>query len=302
MLDKIAEGTKGTAKEGISKWEQCRLDHDRNGERLASQPRVRQWTNDATRAAWLAKRNIGLLVISQASTEACLARGSAWKASLWGHERSVCSCQSQATYSRLYSARRMLHHDWAMIRFQRRTSVIPCHIGRYDFIALAMRYFFFFMNRGLHSNRTLLDSRRVRRCTDKFYFAAANEIWRSVSSQPRELMYLQNSAKYFQWRSWMYAFGSNELTNSSWWHNDFACWIIKIYLNNKMERSSRAWLVFIGSGRLVNRGTTETEGPRCALLLVSFALHSSGWKVFVGYRNCHSCYKCVLYFCWCCMT
>jgi len=162
---------------------------------------------------------------------------------------------------------------------------------------------FFFMNRGLHSNRTPLDSRfRVRRCTDKFYFAAANEIWRSVSSQPRELMYLQNSAKYFQWRSWMYAFGSNELTNSSWWHNDFACWIIKIYLNNKMERSSRVWLVFIGSGRLVNRGTTETEGPRCALLLISFALHSSGWKVFVGYRNCHSCYKCVLYFCWCCMT
>jgi len=94
----------------------------------------------------------------------------------------------------------------------------------------------------------------------------------------------------------MYAFGSNELTNSSRRHNGFPRWTLEIYSNEVKGSSSRAWLIFTGSGRLVNRGTIETEGPRCALLLVSFALHSSGWKVFVGYRNCHSCYKCVLYF------
>jgi len=179
MLDEIAEGTKRTAKEGVSRWEQCRLDRDRNGERLASQPRVRQWTNDATRAAWLAKRNVGLLVISQASTEACLARGSAWKASLWGHARSVCSWQSRVTYSRSYSARRMLHHDWAMIR---RTSMMPHHIGRLHRPRDAI-FFFLWETRGLHSNRTPLDSGQVRRCTDKFYFATANEIWRKRLSR-----------------------------------------------------------------------------------------------------------------------
>jgi len=39
--------------------------------------------------------------------------------------------------------------------------------------------FFLWQNRGLRFNRIPpLDSGRVHRCTDKFYFAAASEIWR----------------------------------------------------------------------------------------------------------------------------
>lgn len=61
-------------------------------EKVASQPRVRQWTNDATRAAWLA-RETPVSSLSLASTEACLARGSTPEASLWGHARSTWPCQ-----------------------------------------------------------------------------------------------------------------------------------------------------------------------------------------------------------------
>lgn len=58
--------------------------------RLASQPRVRQWTNDATRAAWLARE-------TSVNSPPMQAPKLVWqeaplkKASLWGHERSASS-------------------------------------------------------------------------------------------------------------------------------------------------------------------------------------------------------------------
>lgn len=54
---------------------------------------MNKW-RDTSRMA--CQRNVGLLAIGEASTEACLARGSDSKASLWGHVRSAWSCHLQA--------------------------------------------------------------------------------------------------------------------------------------------------------------------------------------------------------------
>lgn len=85
-------------------------------ETVASQPRVRQWTNDATRAAWLA-RETPVSSLYLASTEACLARSFAQEASLWGHARSTWPCQPDPPFSRVVVEARALERvDVAFLR------------------------------------------------------------------------------------------------------------------------------------------------------------------------------------------
>lgn len=59
--------------------------------RLASQPRVLKWTNDATHAAWLAKRTSRhiLVVLDAPNAKFVWQKALIEKAFLWGHERSV---------------------------------------------------------------------------------------------------------------------------------------------------------------------------------------------------------------------
>lgn len=69
-----------------------KIDRDGNLNRYslaAARATMNKW-RDTSRMA--CQGNVGLLAISQASTEARLARGFSSKASLWGHARSASSC------------------------------------------------------------------------------------------------------------------------------------------------------------------------------------------------------------------
>lgn len=113
------------AKEGneegntVHEWNENNQKSRKKRRTVASQPRVRQWTNDATRAAWLAKRNVGLLAIGQASTELV------WQEASLG--KPLCEDMrvqlARASRERSYSARQTLYHQKAMIEFKWRTSV-----------------------------------------------------------------------------------------------------------------------------------------------------------------------------------